>query len=154
MKTIQLANNKGIVLVDDEDYKFLNSKKWFLSGVYARTGYKIKGKSIKKPMHYYLIDIPKGYVVDHIDRNGLNYQKENLRAITHHQNLMNRNFKGGTSKYKGVSLIRKTGKWTATIKFNYKTYHLGNYDDEKDAARAYDEKAKKFFGEFAYLNGV
>lgn len=155
MKEIKLANGKGIALVDDEDYEFLNSKKWFLSGKYARTGYRKNRKIIKHNMHNYLINIPDGFFVDHIDRNGLNYQKENLRVVTRQQNQMNRSsYKNSSSKYKGVSWHKKNKKWTTHIKFNYKDYNLGYFDDEKDAARTYNKAAEELFGEYAYLNEV
>ncbi len=76
-----------------------------------------------------------------------------MRLATHSQNCYNKKIrKKGTSKYRGVSLERKTGKWRAKIYFNGKYMNLGSFEIEEDAARAYDAAAKIYHGEFASLN--
>lgn len=92
--------------------------------------------------------------VDHIDHNGLNNQKSNLRNCTHRQNAMN-NSSRGSSKYLGVSIVgrgRQKGMISAEIKMNYRKIHIGVFSTEIEAAKAYDKKAKELFGEFANLN--
>lgn len=152
MKEIKLANNKGIALVDDEDYEMLKQHKWHLQirGGYAATNL---NKTIKI-MHQLIIKTPKDMETDHIDRNPLNNQKENLRIVTHQQNQMNKKQEGGTSKYKGVSWRKDTEKWKVEIDFNNKRYNLGCFINEIDAAKAYNKAAKEFFKEYAYLNEV
>lgn len=88
--------------------------------------------------------------VDHIDGNGLNNSIENLRLCTPSQNAANRPPIRGR-KYKGLYKTRNN-KWSAQITFNYKKISLGVYLTEIEAARAYNEKAKELFGEFARLN--
>ena len=94
--------------------------------------------------------------VDHIDRNKLNNCINNLRWATNQENQMNstktKNKK--TSKYKGFSWFKACNKWKAQIKLNGKSFHLGYFDNEKDAARAYNNKALELFCEFANLNEI
>jgi hypothetical protein len=87
---------------------------------------------------------------DHIDGNGLNNQKHNLRPATHAQNSRNKGKHKGTSKYKGV--CKTPYKWRARIYVDGKSKFLGDKDLEIDAAKLYDEAAVKYFGKFARLN--
>ena len=92
-------------------------------------------------------------VVDHIDRNRLNNQISNLRYVSYSQNCMNSNKQLNTSsKYKGVCFHKQNKKWKAQIQLNNKKIHIGYYDGEIDAARAYNTKAVELFGEYACLN--
>lgn len=88
--------------------------------------------------------------VDHIDLNKLNNDISNLRAADKAKNAQNRKAKSGkTSKYKGVSLIRKSGKWLATIQIHRKSINLGSFINERSAALKYIQAAKLAYGEFA-----
>jgi len=95
---------------------------------------------------------PKGFVVDHIDRNGLNNKRSNLRICTPRQNSYNRIGKETPSKYKGVRWKKSRNRWVAQIKHYNKAMQVGSFDNQIDAAKAYDKKAKELFKEFAYLN--
>jgi hypothetical protein len=91
--------------------------------------------------------------IDHKNHNGLDNRKTNLRKITHQQNMMNRRpSKNSTSKYKGVSLFKRDKKWIAHICFNRILRYIGIFATEIEAAKAYNIFAKKYFGEYAYLN--
>lgn len=154
MKTINL--NKGFVtLVDDEDYDFLNKFKWRVACYnhtnYARRTLWIKGenKSISLHMHRVIINPPKGMQVDHIDHNGLNNQKHNLRICSEQQNHRNKKPLG---KYIGISWVKEYQKWRSYISINGKQIWLGAYSDAETAARVRDNASKKYFGEFAVLN--
>ena len=155
MRKIYLANNKGIALVDDEDYDWLNEYKWHINiGGYAETKIKINNKWFNKFMHRILIEPPKNMFVDHIDHNKLNNKKNNLRIATKSQNSMNRPKYNGTSKYKGVCWDKRKNKYISEIMLNNKTYYLGEFMNEIDAAKAYNKKAIELHGEYAYLNEV
>ena len=91
--------------------------------------------------------------VDHINGNRLDNRKENLRLATPQQNQMNRkSHRNSTSKYKGVSWDKSRNKWRALIMIDNKYKHIGRYQDEREAALAYDKAARELFGEYAHLN--
>ncbi len=140
-------------IVDAEDYPRLSRFIWFAEG--ARNKYyavrKENGKSIK--MHRQILNAPDHLVVDHIDHNGLNNRKKNLRLATFTQNCQNqRRCSHGTSKYKGVCWNKRCKKWAAAIKCDNKTYYLGYFKDETTAALAYDSAARRLHKDFAALN--
>ena len=155
-RRIPLANCKKYAIVDVEDYYELSQYTWW---AYEKNGlYKAirltKELSWKRPifMHREIMKAPKDKVVDHINRNGLDNRRENLRLVTVAQNNMNKSSANGTSKFKGVYFQRDIKRWRATITVNRYKKHLGVHENEIEAARAYDAAAKKYFGEFAYLN--
>ncbi len=163
MRELKLSNG-FIVFVDDEDYEWLSQYKWQIGKrrhtcyVY-RNGRTINGVKQHSPyMHREIMskyhDV--GYMdVDHIDNNGLNNCKNNLRLCTRTQNHGNRRVQTGfTSKYKGVGWHKTTNRWRAYIQINGKYVHLGMFNDERLAALAYNNAAINHFGEFAKLNDV
>ena len=91
--------------------------------------------------------------VDHKDHNRLNNRKKsNLRPATNQQNNFNTIPRKITSQYKGVYWHKRDKKWVARITTNRKHFHLGYFEKEIEAAKAYDKVAKELHGEFAYLN--
>ena len=156
MKEIKLTQG-FVALVDDEDYKELNQFKWHVTKI-GRTYYAVRNNRISKGkreilrMHRIILGVTDRKIkIDHKDNNGLNNQNENLRLASQAQNCRNKVLRIGTSsKYKGVS--KHQGKYQANIGFNYKLIYLGIYDNEIDAAIAYNNKAAELFGEFAKLN--
>jgi len=92
--------------------------------------------------------------IDHVNHNGLDNRRSNLRLATIQENQFNRQIQKTTksSQYKGVSWETKQNKWRPSIKFNNQNIHLGSFTSEEDAARAYDKVAKELFGEFCCLN--
>lgn len=151
IKFIPLTQGK-VAIVDAEDYDWLSKYKWHASkkeyNWYACRNY---NRSIVG-MHQVIMNAPKGMLVDHIDHNGLNNRRSNLRVCTSSQNHQNRERTRGTSKYKGVYREKRYRKWCASIHFEGRNYYLGSFSNELDAAKAYDLKAAELFGEFAYLN--
>ena len=144
-------------LVDCEDYHKIQKYRWHRvmparnKVSYAQT-YR-NGKSAY--MHRMIINAQKGYEVDHINGDGLDNRRKNLRQCKHIENLSNTRKRGqGSSKYKGVHFNKKNGNWLSAITFKGSTYHLGVFPTEQDAARAYNVKAKELQGEFAYLNKI
>lgn len=158
MIVITLTQNK-IAFIDDEDCELVSRYKWFIKPT-TNTFYamaKINGRSVS--LHQFLMGEKEGYYTDHIDRNGLNNQRANLRWATWSQNLMNQQIQkvSKSSCYKGVSKKNWSNEetiWAAYITINQKRHYLGNYKNEEDAALAYNRKAIELFGEFACLNPV
>lgn len=154
MREIQLTRG-GVALVDDDDYDNLMQYKWRYvkqkTCHYASTNPKINGKFVTLIMHRLIMNAPPGVMVDHIDCNGLNNQKSNLRFANYKQNGMNRRPNKG-HKYKGVRISGK--KFNAAITYNKKIMYLGTFDNREDAAQAYNEAAIKYHGSFARLNVI
>jgi len=151
MKEIKLT--QGLVaLVDDEDFERVNHFKWCAhkhgKTFYARRAETINGKQKIISMHCFIMNT-KG--IDHVDGDGLNCQKLNMRKCTHQHNIMNqRPQKNKSSIYKGVCI--QGAKWRSGIMFNKKGIYLGLFVNEMDAAKTYDKKAVELFGEYARLN--
>lgn len=104
-------------------------------------------------MHRFILDAPHGMEVDHKNGDGLDCRRENMRLATRKQNAFNRKRPSvNTSGFKGVTLVKPTGKWLAQIEVGGKNMHLGTYESKIEAARAYDKAAIKYHGEFARLN--
>lgn len=92
--------------------------------------------------------------IDHINGNGLDNRRCNIRICTSAQNNSNRRKMKGSSVFKGVYFDRDKNKWVAQIKKNRRPFYLGSFKSESDAAVAYNKKAAEFFGSFALLNEV
>jgi hypothetical protein len=143
-----------VAIVDSEDYERLSAFKWYAqrstNTFYAKRNILLPdGRRTTGFMH---IEIMGALGVDHIDGDGLNNRKENLRPCSHADNCKNtRSRKGSSSQYKGVKRYRGV-KWAAQIQTNGKQNFIGYFDDEVEAALAYDRIATQLHGEFARLN--
>lgn len=158
MKEIPLTNG-GVTLVDDEDYEFLSSMRWnrsFSKGMnYAVRCFWVRGENrrVTYGMHRFLLVGHDGYHIDHIDRNGLNNQKSNLRAATCSQNQFNCKKRSDNSTgCRGVIVCKKSCRFHAQIQYDCQHIYLGSFKHVEDAARAYDEAALILHGEFARTN--
>ncbi|MCJ7676076.1 MAG: HNH endonuclease, partial [Sedimentisphaerales bacterium] len=158
-RRIRLAGPK-YAKVDPADYKRLRGYEWLVKkrrkNFYALR-HSVSGKTGKESliyMHQEIIEVPEGMVIDHINRDGVDNRRANLRAATHSQNMCNRRKRLGTthSKYRGICWRKKDRKWQAKIGFEKKRIHLGTFSNEIDAAKAYDRAARKYHGEFASPN--
>ncbi len=168
MKELVIKNRKFeefIINLDDEDHEWISKYKWYISKesktFYAKCDLKKDKKRIRKRMHIEILKkhgiLKNGDYVDHIDHNGLNNQKSNLRACLKKENNRNvsvRNNEYKSSIYKGVVWIKHRHKWISQITCDGIRYSLGYYDDEKYAAAVYNFAAKELFKEFAELNSV
>ena len=157
MKKIPLTLGK-FALVDDEDYDWLSQWKWHAlkarNTYYAQRSAPIGGGKYKNlRMHREIMKTPETLYTDHIDGDGLNNQKANLRFCTLQQNQFNRSpERNCSSNFKGVSWKKSGQKWLATITVNKRLKHIGVFTSEIEAAKAYDNVAKEAYGEFARLN--
>jgi hypothetical protein len=157
--TKQISLTQGqVAIVDDWWFEELNQHKWNaqwrpdIKSFYAvRNSSRLFGKQAKIFMHVAIAGTPNGMCTDHINHNTLDNRSENLRVCTSHQNAYNkRKHIDNTSGYKGVRM--KAKKWEAHIGDHGRDYYLGRYSSPEEAARAYDEAAKRLHGEFASLN--
>ncbi len=148
---LPIANSELYMLVDEADFITLSCYSWYLNRGYARA--RVAGTSRQIYAQRLLMPVGPGQEIDHINGNKLDNRRENLRSCTRSQNLANRRIaQVNSSGFKGVSFFKKSGKWTAQIRHNYKLKTLGEFECKLSAARAYDDAAKKLFGEFAQLN--
>lgn len=150
-KLIPLTQGK-FAIVDANDFDSLSKTKWFTLSSKNNVFYAVTGKRCKV-MHRIIMNAPDGIFIDHINHDGLDNRKINLRFCTRSQNTMNqRKPRNTSSRFKGVSFHKTTGKWRASIKVGEKSKWLGLFGNEEGAAIAYNEAAIKYFGEFALLN--
>jgi hypothetical protein len=151
-KLIPLTQGQ-FAIVDAEDYEWLSQYKWCAAKdretFYAHRA--CNGTTVS--MHRVIMRAPKGMMCDHRNHNGLDNRKSNLRLCTSAQNQYNkRPKKGCASRYKGVVLRSDSKRWRAKIGFKGKRIHIGDFDNQMEAAMAYDDKAIELFGEFSWLN--
>lgn len=156
MRGIPLTKNL-IAFVSDRDYKFVSKYKWYARIKKGYTAYAVRavyvnGKQEIIRMHRFIANAERGQIVDHKNGDGLDNTRSNLRIVTHQENMLNtKKYKNSTSTMRGVSF--KRGKWVAQITINRKVIHLGYFLSEKEAAIAYNQKAKNR-KQFAKLNSI
>ena len=154
MKLIKLTKG-NFAKVDDEDFELLSESKWHTqTGAtkkpYAACGVSVRGKPRTILMHRVIMNAPMDKHVEHIDGDGFNNQKSNLRLCTRSQNLANQKLHtNNKSGIKGVCWLTKKQRWFAQIQVNGKNRFLGTHKKIEDAAAAYMAGAKKYFGEFS-----
>ena len=144
-----------VTLVDDADFEWLSKYKWCAHKVHSSV-YAVSSGYPQLSMHRLITQAPRDKEVDHINGDGLDNQRCNLRIVTRQQNLCNR-FKKiglGTSQYKGVwfNSKLKAKPWIAVIKVKNERMFLGTFATEEEAARAYDAASLKYHGEFGRRN--
>lgn len=160
MKEVPLTNSDLVAMVDDEDYEKVSGYAWALTKSGRRTQYAIYDRGhgenrVRLLMHRLITDAPTGKVVDHINGEGLDNRRANLRVCTITENLWNqpKQRKANTSSpYKGVSYCATTGRWKVQIRKRGKHVWVGRFPTEVEAAEAADDAMVAHHGEFAYLN--
>ena len=156
MKKIKLTQGK-FAIVDDKNFEWLNQFSW-QAVKYSRTWYATRRKpkdSKYTSMHRLILDAQPGEEIDHKNHNGLDNRECNIRKCTKRENQHNRlPNKYQKSKYKGVHWHSQAKKWKAQICVNNEKIHIGMFDNEDEAALAYNEFALDWFGKYAYLNKI
>lgn len=135
-------------IVDNEDYEHFSQWKWH------KTGKGYAARAVKKRriyMHKIIVPIPKGMVIDHINRNGFDNRRLNLRFVTCAENNINRSlFRNNKSGFKGVSF--NSGSYHMQIGSAKNRIRMNGFKTALEAALLYDQKASEIFGEFAVTN--
>ncbi len=155
MKTIPLSKGKT-ALVSDEDFKYLSRFKWYAGHTnpwqwYAYRNAWVAGRKTMLTMHRHIMGSPRGMDVDHRDGDGLNNTRENLRICTRSENLQNRKLNANnTSGYRGV--LKYKNRWLVQMTIAGKRRRLGLFATAEEAAQAYNEAARRHYGQFARLN--
>ncbi|HEY4547820.1 MAG TPA: AP2 domain-containing protein [Pedomonas sp.] len=144
---VKFPVGRSFAKVDAKDVALLSQYRWRKQGRYAAT--RLPDGSLLL-MHRLLLSPPGDMLVDHIDGDGLNNCRHNLRVCTNSENMKNRKSSGGVSRFKGV--WRDGDRWRATIRVNGKKICLGTHPTEERAARRYDAAARRWHGEFAKTN--
>ncbi|WP_049780588.1 Cro/CI family transcriptional regulator [Nitrosococcus halophilus] len=154
-KKIPLTKGR-YALIDADDYERLVNYRWHVSALgYAVTWILKDGQKAKEYMHRMILQVPKGFVTDHINGDLLDNRKINLRICSQQENSRNqRGSRNNPSGFKGVSLKSDTGKWRARIMVDRKEINLGCFESAEEAAEAYNAAARKHFGDYARLNPV
>ncbi len=159
MKTLNLSQGYSVI-VDDSDFEELSKHKWYAAlrkhTVYATRNFRDEnGKPGLIMMHRQIMGaVDKSLFVDHINHNGLDNRRENLRIVTVAVNNANRRptVAGGKSIFKGVFWDKELLSWAAYITKDGKRHKIGNFEDDVEAARAYDAEALIFWGLGADVN--
>lgn len=136
--------------VSRQDYKELSKHSWCLKKNPKRYAYRteiVDGKRKRILMHRQIMNAESGYVVDHLNGDGLDNRRSNLRLCLHVENMRNtRKLTQKTTKYKGVSFVKARKRFRAVINTAGKQIHLGYFRKAQEAAKAYDEAARQLFG--------
>lgn len=145
---ISLGNGR-VAVVDLADLPLVEARKWRAQPGKGTTLYAASAGTL---MHRVILGLPKGMFVDHIDGDGLNNRRSNLRLCNNAQNTQNQRKRSGlSSRFKGVHRT-KEGHWGAAIEKNGRSVYLGVYAQEELAAKQYDRAARLMFGQFAKTN--
>ncbi len=155
---VLVPNARGLrLIVSPVDAERVLARRWVInpysSGTWdAGQNYWVKGKMKRVALSRFIMNAPAGLQVDHINGNRLDNRRCNLRLATPQENGRNKPSLGGKSKFKGVTRNSQSKNWRAYIVVDRRQFHLGSFESEEAAARAYDNAARERFGEFACLN--
>lgn len=156
MRVIELTKGYAAI-VDDEDFDYLAQWRWTAivgkHAVYAARKMIIGGKPKALLMHRAILNAPDGIEVDHINRDGIDNRRCNLRLVTKAQNRQNAKLRKDNSVgVKGVHFDKQHKKFRARIQANGKRIEIGLFKTAESAMAAYEQAARVYHGEFARLN--
>jgi hypothetical protein len=159
MKQVSLINSSEVILIDDIDFGKVSPFNWRLKRyknlAYASAWMEVDGRFAYHRIHRLIMNPSKRQGVDHINHDGLDNRRCNLRLCTEAENARNsRLYKNNKSGYKGVRWHTRDKVWQAAICVDRQHKHLGSFFCIVRAVRAYNEAAKKYHGEFAYINKI
>lgn len=150
--TIPLPASDTAIIIDNADYAAVSVHGWCLNG----SGYvvaRIDQRTVQ--LSRWLLDAPKGTNVIHRNGNRYDFRRKNLRIVTRSEAMQRQRKRAGTtSQYKGVQRHKKSGRWRATLWRGElrRNLQLGYFESEMEAAKAYDEAARTYYGEDAWVN--
>lgn len=163
MKKIHLKGN-DYAIVDDDDYPYLNRFTWTCNDkgteggkLYAMMCKQRNGKSNGIAMHELVINLENADAISFKNGNTLDYRKQNLIPVDKSlmmQRSIKRRIKNASSEYKGLTYRKKKDVWEVRIAKDKQTYFVGTFRNERDAALAYNDKAKELYGDLAYQNMI
>lgn len=153
---IPLTQGK-VAVIDFEDFEKVRGMKWYAAKNariwYAWHSFGHRGPRVS--LHRFILNPPSDKEVSHQDGDGLNNTRSNIQICSHAQNMcfFKKKQIGATSQFRGVSLEKgKASPWRASFFMNGKSFRLGNFVQEKDAAAAWDKKAREVHGEMSFQN--
>jgi hypothetical protein len=146
-----IAITKHFVKVDSKDFDFLSKFSWFYQTKgYVACSMTVNGKKKRILMHTLLMNTPKGFEVDHINGDGLDNRRRNLRIVTHAQNMKNHKVaKNSTTGHTGICYDKRTKSFMTFICNAGTQIYLGRHKKISDAVRVRKNKELEIFGEFA-----
>jgi hypothetical protein len=158
-ETMEIPLTRGqVAIVDAEDFEWLSQYKWFASWQKSARNYYANtyteeivsyGRKIES-MHRLIMKAKKGEIVDHINGNGLDNRKENLRIVSKRENAINCKMnKANTSGVMGVTFDKNRNKWRAFVIIHKKIKNLGRFETFEEAVQARKDAEKLYYGEFA-----
>lgn len=143
-----VQTSQGVFVVDDADLPLVSSRRWYL--VLKHSTWYVRCTKTKEYLHRILSEAPDGVYVDHVNGDGRDNRRSNLRLCAHHQNLRNTGkHKDNSAGFKGVSRTSSGSRFRARIRSGGRDILIGHFCTAEEAAEAYRQAAERLHGEYA-----